>query len=73
VKRIDDAHLLLGSTLVEMGRYDDAKAAFGRAAEAAGKGAYMARLAVLWSAYVDRLAAAAAPASAPAPTQPPTS
>jgi len=68
VKRVDDAQMLLGASLVELGRFADAKAAFGRAAEAAGQGAYMSRLAALWSAYVDRVAAAAAPATAATPS-----
>jgi len=71
VRRVDDANLLLGSALVELGRHADAKAAFGRAAEAAGQGTFMARLAALWSAYVDRLAAADSPAAAAA--EPPAS
>jgi hypothetical protein len=67
VKRADDAELLAGSALVELGRLADAKAAFERAAAAAAPGSYMGRLARLWSAYVDRLAPAAAPAATPAP------
>lgn len=70
VKRIDDAHLLLGCALAELGRYADAKAAFGRAAEAAGPGSYMARLAALWSAYVDRIGGGG-PVPAPAAAEPP--
>ncbi|MGE0447078.1 MAG: hypothetical protein AB7P99_17765, partial [Vicinamibacterales bacterium] len=68
VKRVDDAELLAGSALVELGRYADAKAAFARAAAAAAPGSYMGRLAGLWSAYVDRLAPAAPAAPAAAPT-----
>lgn len=67
VKRVDDAELLAGSALVELGRFADAKAAFDRAAAAAAPGSYMGRLARLWSAYVDRLAPPPAPAAAPAP------
>jgi hypothetical protein len=69
VKRVDDAEVLQGSALIELGRLADAKAAFGRAAAAAAPGSFMGRLAKLWSAYVDRLAAAAAPA-APAQAAP---
>jgi tetratricopeptide (TPR) repeat protein len=68
VKRVDDAQMLLGASLVELGRFADARAAFGRAAEAAGQGSYMSRLAVLWSAYVDRVAAVQAPAAAATPS-----
>ena len=66
VKRVDDVELLTGSALVELARYADAKAAFERAAAGAAPGSYMARLARLWSAYVDRLAPPVP--AAPAPT-----
>jgi len=56
VKRIDDANLLLGAALVELGRYDDAKQAFATAAGAAGSNEFMRRLAGLWTAYADRKA-----------------
>lgn len=56
VKRIDDANLLLGAALLELGRYDDAKQAFATAAGAAGSNEFMRRLAGLWTAYADRKA-----------------
>ncbi len=54
VKRVDDANLLLGASLVELGRYDEAKQAFAAAAGAAGSNDFMRRVAGLWSAYADR-------------------
>jgi tetratricopeptide (TPR) repeat protein len=54
VQRLDDANLLLGAALVQLGRYDEARDAFEAAAAAAGSGSYMARVAGLWEAYVDR-------------------
>lgn len=59
VKRVDDAQLTLGAALLELGRYDEARAAFAKAAEAAGAGSWMARVAGLWDAYAQRKAAAA--------------
>jgi len=56
VKRIDDANLLLGAALVELGRYDEAKQAFSAAAGAAGSSDFIRRLAGMWSAYADRKA-----------------
>jgi tetratricopeptide (TPR) repeat protein len=56
VKRLDDANLLLGASLVELGRYDEAKQAFAAAAGAAGGNDFMRRVAGLWSAYADRKA-----------------
>ena len=56
VKRIDDANLLLGAALVELGRYDEAKQAFSTAAGAAGSSDFIRRLAGMWSAYADRKA-----------------
>lgn len=56
VKRVDDANMLLGASLVELGKYDEAKQAFGAAAAAAGSSDYMRRLAGLWTAYADRKA-----------------
>jgi tetratricopeptide (TPR) repeat protein len=53
VTRLDDADLLLGAALVELGRNDEAKAAF-EAAAAAGTNAYMKRIAGLWLARVGR-------------------
>ena len=54
VTRLDDANLLLGAALVELGRTDEAKAAFEAAAAAAGANAYMKRIAGLWLARVGR-------------------
>jgi tetratricopeptide (TPR) repeat protein len=48
VTRLDDANLLLGAALLELGRQDEAKAAFEAAAGAAGSNMYMARIAHLW-------------------------
>ena len=56
VKRQDDANMLLGAGLVELGRYDEAKQAFAAAAAAAGSNDFMRRLAGLWTAYADRKA-----------------
>lgn len=56
VKRADDAHLLRGAALVELGRYDEAKQAFAAAAAAAGTNDYMRRVAGLWTAYAVRKA-----------------
>ena len=56
VQRLDDANLLLGAALVQLGRYDEARDAFAAAAAASGSSAYMARVAGLWAAYVDRKA-----------------
>ncbi len=55
VKRVDDANMLLGATLVEQGKYVEAKGAF-EAAAAASADPHMKRLAGLWSAYADRRA-----------------
>lgn len=60
VKRVDDAQLTLGAALAELGRYDEARAAFAKAAEAAGAGSWMGRMAGLWDAYVRRKAGAPA-------------
>lgn len=76
VKRIDDANMLLGMALVELGKRDEARTAFEAAAKVAGAGSYMERVAGLWIAYVVRQAppAAAPPAAAPpaAATPPPS-
>lgn len=48
VARIDDANLLLGASLVELGRRDEARAAFEAARAAAPAGSHMARIAGLW-------------------------
>jgi TolA-binding protein len=58
VKRVDDANLLLGASLVELGKYPEAKAAFAAAA-AASTDVYMKHIAGLWSALADRRAAGA--------------
>lgn len=60
VKRVDDAQLTLGAALAELGRFDEARAAFAKAAEAAGAGSWMARMAGLWEAYAQRKSAAGA-------------
>lgn len=60
VTRLDDANLLLGAALVELGRNDEAKTAFESAAAAAGANAYMKRIAGLWLARVGRPQAAPA-------------
>jgi hypothetical protein len=59
VKRADDANMLLGASLVELGRYEDAKQAFAAAAAAAGTNDYMRRVAGLWTAYAIRKSRAA--------------
>jgi hypothetical protein len=48
VGRLDDANLLLGAALMELGQRDEAKAAFQAAAAAAGGNSYMGRIANLW-------------------------
>jgi uncharacterized protein HemY len=63
VKRADDANLLLGAALTELGRTDEAKAAFEAAAAAAPEGSPTARIAKLWLARLARPAAAPAPAA----------
>jgi tetratricopeptide (TPR) repeat protein len=54
VARIDDANLLLGASLVELGRRDEARAAFEAARAAAPAGGHMARIAGLWLARLMR-------------------
>ena len=54
VARLDDANLLLGAALMEVGRRDEAKAAFEAAAAAAGANAYMKRIAGLWLSRAGR-------------------
>lgn len=72
VKRLDDANMLLGIVLTELGRRDEAQAAFTAAAKAAGAGSWMERVANLWLAYAARPApVAAAPAPTPPPATPP--
>lgn len=63
VERLDDANLQLGAALVELGRAEEARAAFDAAAAAAPAGGVMARIAKLWLARVARPAAAPAPAT----------
>ncbi len=60
VARLDDANLLLGAALMELGRRDEAKAAFQAATAAAGANGHMARIAGLWLARVGRQEPAAA-------------
>ena len=64
VKNIDDANLLLGAALMELGRTDEAFTAFEAARAAAQPGSVMQRLAVLWASYAKRGATDAAPAGA---------
>jgi tetratricopeptide (TPR) repeat protein len=59
VTRLDDANLLLGAALIELGRRDEAKAAF-EAAVGAAANPHMAGIARLWLALATRDAAAAA-------------
>ena len=64
VERVDDANLLLGAALTELGRTDEARAAFEAAAAAAPAGSPTARIAKMWLARLARPAAAPAPAPA---------
>lgn len=59
VARLDDAHLLLGAALMELGRRDEARAAF-EAAAAVAPGSHLARIARLWLARAARQDAAPA-------------
>jgi tetratricopeptide (TPR) repeat protein len=54
VARLDDANLLLGASLLEVGKADEAKAAFEAAKAAAAPGSPLARIADLWLARVAR-------------------
>jgi tetratricopeptide (TPR) repeat protein len=54
VARLDDANLQLGASLLELGRRDEARAAFEAAAAAAPAGSPMARVAGLWIARTAR-------------------
>jgi tetratricopeptide (TPR) repeat protein len=54
VARLDDANLLLGAALMELGRSDEARAAFEAARTAAGANEYMARIAGLWLSRLGR-------------------
>lgn len=60
VARLDDANMLLGAALMELGQRDEAKTAFQAAASAAGNNSYMARIASLWLARAAREAPAPA-------------
>lgn len=54
VARLDDANIQLGASLLELGRRDEARAAFEAAAAAAPAGSPMARIAGLWIARTAR-------------------
>ncbi len=54
VARLDEANLLLGAALLELGRRDEARAAFETAAAAAPPGSPMAGIAGMWIARTKR-------------------
>jgi len=54
VTRLDDANLLLGAALVELGNEDEARAAFEAAKAAAPAGSHLGRIADLWLARLAR-------------------
>ncbi len=54
VTRLDDANLLLGAALVELGKQDEARAAFEAAKAAAPAGGHLGRIADLWLARLAR-------------------
>jgi len=54
VARLDDANLLLGAALLELGKRDEARAAFESAKAAAPAGSYLGRIAGLWLARTSR-------------------
>jgi tetratricopeptide (TPR) repeat protein len=54
VARLDDANLLLGAALVELGNEDEARAAFEAAKAAAPAGSHLGRIADLWLARLAR-------------------
>jgi tetratricopeptide (TPR) repeat protein len=54
VTRLDDANLLLGASLLELGRKDEARAAFEAAKAAAPAGSHLGRIAGLWLARLAR-------------------
>jgi tetratricopeptide (TPR) repeat protein len=54
VARLDDANMLLGASLVELGRREEARAAFEAARAAAPAGSHMGRIANLWLARLAR-------------------
>jgi tetratricopeptide (TPR) repeat protein len=60
VARLDDANLLLGAALLELGKKDEARAAFEAAKAAAPAGSYLGRIADLWLARLARGNTAAA-------------
>ncbi len=64
VARLDDANLLLGSALLELGKKDEARAAFEAAKAAAPEGSYLGRIADLWLARIAREGTAPAADSA---------
>jgi tetratricopeptide (TPR) repeat protein len=63
VERLDDANLLLGAALMELGKRDEARAAFEAASNAAPENSPMKRIAGLWLARAGRT-------DTPAPTEP---
>lgn len=54
VTRLDDANLLLGAALLELGKKDEARAAFEAAKAAAPAGSHLGRIADLWLARMAR-------------------
>ena len=54
VTRLDDANLLLGAALIELGKQDEARAAFEAAKAAAPAGSHLGRIAELWLARLGR-------------------
>ncbi len=54
VARLDDANLLLGAALLELGKHAEARAAFEAAKAAAPAGSYLGRIAGLWLARTAR-------------------
>ena len=54
VARLDDANLLLGAALFELGKRDEARAAFEAARAAAPAGSHLGRIAGLWLARASR-------------------
>ena len=54
VTRLDDANLLLGAALIELGKPDEARAAFEAAKAAAPAGSHLGRIAELWLARLVR-------------------
>jgi len=54
VTRLDDANLLLGAALLELGKKDEARAAFEAAKAAAPAGGHLGRIADLWLARIAR-------------------